>query len=63
MSAQKIHLIGNAHIDPVWLWRWTEGYAEIKATFQSALDRMKEFPDLAADYPRAVGPSGNPRHR
>ena len=24
----KIHLIGNAHLDPVWLWQWYEGYAE-----------------------------------
>ena len=22
----KIHFIGNAHIDPVWLWRWQDGY-------------------------------------
>ena len=42
---EKIHLIGNAHLDPVWLWEWQEGLAEIKATFRSALDRMKEFPD------------------
>lgn len=42
----KIHLIGSAHIDPVWMWQWHEGYAEIKASFQSALDRMKEFPDF-----------------
>lgn len=42
----KVHLIGNAHIDPVWLWRWQEGYAEIKATFRSALDRMNEYPDF-----------------
>ena len=42
---KKVYLIGNAHIDPVWLWRKTEGLAEIKATFRSALDRMKEFPD------------------
>lgn len=41
-----IHLIGNAHLDPVWLWRWQEGFAEVKATFRSALDRMKEFPDF-----------------
>ena len=20
-----VHMIGNAHIDPVWLWRWQEG--------------------------------------
>lgn len=42
---KKIHLIGNAHLDPVWLWQWQEGFAEIKATFRSALDRMKEFDD------------------
>jgi len=40
-----IHAVGYAHIDPVWLWRWTEGYQEARATFRSALDRMKEFPD------------------
>ena len=43
---KKVHLIGNAHLDPVWLWRWQEGFAEIKATFQSALDRMNEFDDF-----------------
>ena len=41
----KIFLIGNAHLDPVWLWRRTEGYAEIKSTYLSALQRMKEYPD------------------
>lgn len=38
--------MGNAHIDPVWLWRWQEGYAEIKATFQSALDRLAQYEDF-----------------
>ena len=42
----KISLIGNAHLDPVWLWRWQEGFSEIKATFQSALDRMDENPNF-----------------
>ena len=40
-----IHLIGNAHLDPVWLWRWQEGFSEIISTFRSALDRMNDFPD------------------
>ncbi len=40
-----IHMVGYAHLDPVWLWRWTEGYQEARATFRSALDRMKEFPE------------------
>lgn len=40
---KKVYLIGNAHLDPVWLWKRREGYAEIKATFQSALDKMEQF--------------------
>lgn len=42
----KVHLIGNAHLDPVWLWRWQEGFNEVRATFRSALDRMNEFEDF-----------------
>jgi len=41
-----IHMIGHGHIDPTWLWRWTEGYEEVRATFRSALDRMRETPDF-----------------
>ena len=41
----KVHLIGNAHLDPVWLWRWTEGCSEVLSTFRSALDRLSEYPD------------------
>ena len=43
---RRIHMIGNAHIDPVWLWQWPEGYQEVRATFQSAIDRMDEYPDF-----------------
>ncbi len=39
-----VHMIGQAHLDPVWLWRWTEGKAEALATSQSAVDRLKEYP-------------------
>lgn len=42
----KIYLIGNAHLDPVWLWRWKEGFSEVLATYRSALDRMKDFDDF-----------------
>jgi alpha-mannosidase len=41
-----LHLIGNSHIDPVWLWQWPEGYQEVRATFRSALDRMTEYPEF-----------------
>ncbi|HET7830963.1 MAG TPA: hypothetical protein VFL03_15475, partial [Candidatus Limnocylindrales bacterium] len=43
---QVLHMIGNAHIDPVWLWQWPEGYQEVRATFRSALDRMNEYPEF-----------------
>ena len=42
----NIYCVGNAHLDPIWMWRWQEGSAEAKATVRSALDRMKEFPDF-----------------
>ena len=42
----RLYLIGNAHIDPVWLWQWQDGYHETHATFRSALDRMHEDPDF-----------------
>ena len=43
----RFHMIGNAHIDPVWLWPWSEGVSVVHSTFRSALDRMNEDPDVA----------------
>ncbi len=48
MSKQKgttVHLIGNAHLDICWLWDYEEGVQEIRATFWSAIDRIKEYKD------------------
>lgn len=38
----RFYMIGNTHFDPVWLWKWDEAMASIRATFRSALDRMNE---------------------
>jgi len=38
-----VHLIGNAHLDPVWLWRWKAGVGEAIATCRSAADRIEEY--------------------
>jgi alpha-mannosidase len=46
LKTSKLHMIGNAHIDPAWLWQWQEGFGEVKSTFRSALDRMREYPDF-----------------
>lgn len=42
-----IHMIGHAHIDPVWRWTKDEGHAEVLATFRSAVARLKEYPEAA----------------
>jgi len=34
----RIHLICNAHLDPVWLWEWEEGAAEAISTFRVAAE-------------------------
>ena len=39
----KIHIISNAHLDPIWLWRWQEGCGEVLQTFRSAVERIKEY--------------------
>ena len=46
MKKKTLYMIGNSHIDPVWFWSWEEGMQEVKATYASVLDRMKEFPDF-----------------
>jgi len=40
MSNKKkiIHLLCNAHLDPVWLWEWQEGAAEAISTFRTAAE-------------------------
>jgi alpha-mannosidase len=42
----RFHMIGHGHIDPVWLWPWSEGISVVHSTFKSALDRMNETPDF-----------------
>jgi alpha-mannosidase len=37
-----IHFIGNAHVDPAWMWRLGEGFESFVSTCRSALDRMDE---------------------
>jgi len=39
---QPIHLISNAHLDPVWLWPWEEGAAEAVSTFRTAADLCEQ---------------------
>ena len=40
---KEIHLLCNAHIDPVWLWKRHEGIAETISTFRVAADFCEEY--------------------
>ncbi len=41
-----VHMIGNAHLDPIWLWNWQAGVDEALATFRSAADLCDEYPEF-----------------
>ena len=43
---KTIHLIGNAHLDPVWLWDRREGLNEGLTTVRTMLDLMDEFEEM-----------------
>lgn len=47
MPARRVlHLVSQAHLDPVWLWPRCDGIAEVLTTFQSAVDRLRETPSF-----------------
>ncbi|RQW03490.1 alpha-mannosidase, partial [candidate division KSB1 bacterium] len=54
MIQPKIHLICNAHLDPVWQWRWEEGCAETLATFRTAVQLLHEYPDFIFNHNEAL---------
>ncbi len=40
---REIHLICNAHIDPIWQWDWAEGTSAVLSTFYSAAKLAEKF--------------------
>jgi len=54
MKSPTIHLICNAHLDPVWQWRWEEGCAEALSTFTTAVEVLEEHPQLVFNHNEAV---------
>lgn len=40
---KKVHLICNAHIDPIWQWDWQEGVSAALSTFRSAVELADEY--------------------
>ncbi len=49
-----LHLICNAHLDPVWQWRWEEGASEALATFRVAAELLDEHPGFVFCHNEAV---------
>jgi alpha-mannosidase len=43
---QSVFLVGHAHIDMNWLWRWPETVQCCRDSFRQALSFMDEFPDF-----------------
>ncbi|MCF8241388.1 MAG: hypothetical protein K9J16_08365 [Melioribacteraceae bacterium] len=54
MKTPKIHLICNAHLDPVWQWQWEEGCAETLSTFRITVDLLNENKDFIFNHNEAV---------
>lgn len=52
-KSSRLHMIGNAHIDMAWLWRYTETIEVTRATFQSALDNLRRYPDFRFSHGQA----------
>lgn len=44
MKRLRIHMVGNAHLDPAWMWTWDEGMEAYLATVRAALARIDETP-------------------
>lgn len=54
MRRPCLHLICNAHLDPVWQWRWEEGASEAVATFATAAKLLREHPGFIFNHNEAV---------
>ena len=50
----KTYLFCNAHLDPVWLWQWEQGFSEALSTFRSAADLVDEYPGFIFNHNEAL---------
>ncbi|MEJ2635206.1 MAG: glycoside hydrolase family 38 C-terminal domain-containing protein [Calditrichia bacterium] len=54
MDIPTVHLICNAHLDPVWQWRWEEGCAEALSTFRTAVQLLREHDTFIFNHNEAI---------
>ncbi len=51
---KRVHLVANAHLDPVWLWRWQEGCSEALSTFRTVAEMTDEFEGFQFNHNESV---------
>lgn len=51
---KELHLLCNAHLDPVWLWRRPEGVAEAISTFRVAAEFCEEYDGFVFNHNESV---------
>jgi alpha-mannosidase len=51
---KKIHLLSNAHLDPVWLWNIDEGVGEALSTFRIAAEFCEEYEGYVFNHNEAI---------
>ncbi len=51
---KHVHMICNAHLDPVWLWRWEEGCTEALSTFRTASALADAYPGFVFNHNEAL---------
>jgi len=54
MPKKRIHLVCNAHLDPVWLWEWQEGAGEALSTFRTAAAFCESYPEFIFCHNEAI---------
>lgn len=52
--SKKLHLLCNAHLDPVWQWEWEEGAAEALSTFRIAAQFCEEYENFVFCHNEAL---------
>ncbi len=51
---KNLHLLCNAHLDPMWQWEWPEGAAEAVSTFRVAADFCEQYPGFVFNHNEAL---------
>jgi len=53
-APRRLHMVCNAHLDPVWLWTWEDGLAEAITTFRTAADFCEQYDTLVFNHNEAL---------